>query len=653
MDKRPMILDNDQLIAVLNLTKNPISIHIGDEAVIQYANDAMLAVWGKDSSIIGLPLEEAIPEMKGQPFKEMFATAFREGTVYSGKETPADLVLGGKLGTYYFDFEYTPVRNSEGLIFCVMNSAVDVTDRVLHQQTLLKAQKDTIALAKEQAVNEQLSLDKQALESQVVQKAIEATENAEQFKRLVEQAPVAIAVMSSHELFVDIANQEILQIWGKDISIIGLPLAKAMPELEGQPFVGILQEVIATGKPFYGQETKAFVMRKGILTEGYFNFFCQPLKDGQGNINSVLQVVTEVTDQVLARLEVLRTKEMMDMAIDAANLGTWQIDPQTKDLQYNAALARMYGYVDETPMTYAQAIEQVTEEYKNLLLLDIEKAIAGGGVYDVTFTQRRFDDGEIIWLRSFGKVNLDETGNPLFSGFVMDVTAAKKDEQRKHDFIGIVSHELKTPLTSLNGYIQLLQRMAKKEGNSYVENVTGSAVRQLQRMNAMINGFLDLSRLESGKLILERSIFNLEELIQEMAVEARIVDSTHEVEVVKLTNVMVFADRVKIASVLSNLLSNAAKYSPGSPSITINCQITEGAVKVCVNDKGIGIDTEHINKLFDRFYRVDSGRAISGFGIGLYLSSEVISRHKGKIWGESEPGKGSSFCFTLPIVDEP
>ena len=651
MDTPSLFLDNDQLIAILNLTKNPISVHIGEDAVIQYANDAMLAVWGKERSIIGLPLEEALPEMKGQPFKEMFATAFAKGTLFTGTETPADLVVDGRLDTYYFDFEYRPVRNSKNEIFCVMNSAVDVTERVKHQQTLLHAQRDADALKKEQVMNEQLSAAKEILQSQVNISAKEASENAEQFKRLVEQAPVAITVLRSHELFVDIANAAILEIWGKEASIIGLPLAEAMPELEGQPFIGILQEVISTGVPFYAQESKAFVVRNGVLTEGYFNFICQPLRDGEGKINSVLQVVTDITKQVVSRLELQRTKEMMDMAIDAANLGSWQIDPITKALQYNSALARMYGYVDELPMTFDQAIAQVSVEHREMLVLNIEKAIAGGGAYDVTFTQRRFNDDELIWVRSFGKVNLDESGKPIFSGFVMDITEAKKDEQRKHDFIGIVSHELKTPLTSLNGYIQLLQRMAKKEENTMAMQITDSAIRQLQRMNGMINGFLDLSRLESGKLILDRTIFRLDELVREMAMESMVVDSTHPIEILSCDPVEVFADRIKIASVLSNLLSNAAKYSPEEKLIQIEAKKIDNQVRVCVRDTGMGIAPEHIDHLFDRFYRVeDTGKQVSGFGIGLYLSSEVIARHDGKIWAESELGEGSTFCFILPIA---
>ncbi|RZL45666.1 MAG: PAS domain-containing protein [Pedobacter sp.] len=646
------LLDNEQLISVLNASKTPTSIHVGENAVIQFANDAMLSVWGKDRSIVGLPVEEALPELIGQPFGELFASAWREGITHLGKEAPANLVVNGELRTYYFDFEYRAIKDSKGDVCCVMNSAVDVTERVQHKKTLLDAIKNAEALKQEQATNEKLNADKIALKSQIELRSLEALENAEQFRRLVEQAPIAITVLQGEDLIIDIVNQTMLEIWGKDISIVGLPLAKAMPELEGQPFIGILKNVIHSGEPFYAQESRAFVVRNGILTEGYFNFICQPLKDGLGNINSVLQVVTEVTEQVEARLVLQRTQEMMDMAIDASNLGSWHIDPITKGLKYNPALARMYGYQGNSPMTFDQAIGQVTEDYRETLIREIDLAISTGGIYDITFTQKKFDDDTLIWLRSFGKVNLDVDGTALFSGFVMDVTQAKKDEQRKNDFIGMVSHELKTPLTSINGYIQLLQRMAKKDSNKPAEDITGSAIRQLQRMNGMINGFLNLSRLESGKIVLDKSLFLLNELITEIINESILVDSSHDVKLLKCGELSLYADRLKIGSVLSNLLNNAVKYSPHAKLVTVDCSLVGNNVQVCIKDEGIGISKEHIDHLFDRYYRVESKSQISGFGIGLYLSAEVIYRHQGKIWAESELGKGSTFCFTLPIVNE-
>lgn len=648
MHQQVPLLNQQQLIDVLNTSKTATAIYIGEQAYIQFANDAMLKVWGKDRSVVGLLLHQALPELDGQPFGELLAKVWREGIIHEGTSTPADLLVDGKLSTFYFDFEYRPMKNENNEVYCIINSAVDVTERVQNQKLIDEAIKNAKALEEEQANNLILTSEKFELESQVQLISKEALENAEQFKRLVEQAPFAIAVFDGLDLKVDIVNAEMLAIWGKEKNVLGMPLAKALPELKGQPFEDIIRNVLITGIPYAAQETRAMVMHNGELKDGYYNFVCKTIKGPRGENKGVLQVVTDVTTQVEARLALQRTQEMMDMAIDASNLGSWLIHPITKKLRYNAALARMYGYDREVEMTFEDAMGQVSDEFRAPLSQEIEKAINEGGVYDVTFTQRRFNDGEMIWLRSFGKVNKVK-GEALFSGFVMDVTQAKKDEQRKNDFIGIVSHELKTPLTSINGYIQLVQRMAKKEGNNAIADITGSAVRQLQRMNEMINGFLDLSRLESGKVVLDKTDFKLDELITEIVNESRMIDSTHVIELNQSCSVNLFADRLKIGSVLSNLLSNAVKYSPHAKLVKVTCETIENHVKICVIDEGIGISNEHIEHLFDRYYRVESKSQISGFGIGLYLSSEVINRHSGKIWAESELGKGSTFCFTLPV----
>ncbi|RZK39017.1 MAG: PAS domain S-box protein [Pedobacter sp.] len=671
MNKDVDFLGYEQLISVLNLSKTPTAVHIGEEAVIQFANDAMLAVWGKDRTVIGLSLEDALPELRGQPFAAMFAKVWREGLTIAGTDTAADLIIDGELKKFYFDFEYRAVLDTDGKTQCILHSAVDVTERVLHDKTLRIQKELSEVLEREQslneeltaaneelsAINEELSENREQLselnaelENKVDQRVKEVVEVSKRFNTLVEQAPVAITLLVGMDLIVEVANPKILEVWSKDKSIIGLPLHKALPELVGQPFIDILRDVIQTGIPYYGKESKGILDRNGQLTEGYFNFICQPVRDGNGQVTSVLQVVTDVSEQVFSRLKLQRTQNMMEMAIDAAKLGSWHIDPETKALRYNDALSRMYGYDRAEKMTFDDAIGQISEEYRNHVTKEVERAIESGGDYDVTFTQRKFDQDELIWVRSFGKVNLDDSGVPIFSGFVMDVTEAKKEEQRKNDFIGIVSHELKTPLTSLNGYLQLLQRRASKSGDEQGTEIAASAVRQLQRMNSMINGFLNLSRLETGKMILDKGLFRIDELLREIANESGIVDASHQITFEFCDEIEVFGDRMKIGSVISNLLSNAVKYSPNAREIAVNCKLVDEKIQISVRDSGIGIDAKHIDHLFDRYYRVDNKSQISGFGIGLYLSSEIISRHHGEIWAESKLGEGSTFHFTLPLV---
>ncbi|RZK68854.1 MAG: PAS domain-containing sensor histidine kinase, partial [Pedobacter sp.] len=145
-------LSHDQLLEVFTLTQMPTAIHVGEDAIIQTANDAMLKVWGKDRSVIGKTLEEALPELKGQPFIDMFRRVWNEGLTISGTDTAAELEVEGKIETYYFDFEYRAVKDDTGKTICILHMALDVTDRVLKKNALALAYKNEVALEREQAL---------------------------------------------------------------------------------------------------------------------------------------------------------------------------------------------------------------------------------------------------------------------------------------------------------------------------------------------------------------------------------------------------------------------------------------------------------------------------------------------------------------------
>lgn len=166
----------------------------------------------------------------------------------------------------------------------------------------------------------------------------------------------------------------------------------------------------------------------------------------------------------------------------------------------------------------------------------------------------------------------------------------------------------------------------------------------------MINGFLNVSQLESGKINLNLTDFRLDDLIREMIADAGMAASGYDFQV-DCSEVTINADRNKIGTVLTNLLSNAIKYGASSKVISITCSCADGYTTLSVADEGIGIKQADISKLFERYYRVENNQTqhISGFGIGLYLSAEIIRRHQGKIWAESEPGKGTTVFVELPM----
>lgn len=218
---------------------------------------------------------------------------------------------------------------------------------------------------------------------------------------------------------------------------------------------------------------------------------------------------------------------------------------------------------------------------------------------------------------------------------------------KKDEFIVLASHELKTPLTSISGYLQILNR---QEHNDQVTKFLGKAYTQVQKLTALVNDLLDISKIEAGKLSLTIAEFDLVAIIED-AIEL-VKQTTNSYEITfepEEAQFMVSGDGQRIQQVVLNLLTNAIKYSPGAELVEVFLNYEDDAVKVGVRDYGLGIAPEKQQHIFSRFYRIEEATPnISGLGIGLYLSNEIVTRHNGRIWVESETGKGSTFWFTLP-----
>ncbi len=221
-------------------------------------------------------------------------------------------------------------------------------------------------------------------------------------------------------------------------------------------------------------------------------------------------------------------------------------------------------------------------------------------------------------------------------------------ESKKDNFISMASHELKTPITSLKIYADILERQFAKENINKFDKTISVMKNQMNKINQLIVDLLNLSKIQAGKLELRMDTFDFNELINEII--EQIQPTTHHIIEVKIKpHTRVFGDRDRIGQVLINLLTNAIKYSPEEKSITIDVISDKLEVRVCVRDYGVGIKKEHRKKIFERFYQIGSGdKTYPGLGMGLYISHEIITRHHGRIWVEKAQGKGSIFIFALP-----
>ena len=453
-------------------------------------------------------------------------------------------------------------------------------------------------------------------------------------------------------MFIEAINDQMLKMLGKTADIVGKPYVEALPEFEGQPFFKLLENVFVTGESFVGNEVRADVEHDGELKEGYFNFIYQPIKDDQEMTNSIICTAVDVTEQVNARKKVERAEESLRMAIDAAELGSYYINAADRIFVASPRLKEFFGFGPDEEVPYEAAINQIHPDYRQAAADLVEAAFTKGVRFDMEYPVIGYHDGKIRWVRGIGTVQHDSEGkNSYFTGVLHEITEKKQDEIRKNDFIGMVSHELKTPLTSLTAILQLLSRQLGDSEDEFLTNALNIANVQVKKMNNMINGFLNVSRLESGKIHIHPQEFDLEKLILDMINEIAFTLTSYTINYVECGSVIVNADRDKIGAVISNLLSNAAKYSPKGKVIDVACKIEHAQAIVSIKDEGIGINQRDIEKIFDRYYRVETNNTqyISGFGIGLYLSAEIIHRHDGKIWAVSEIGHGSTFYFSLPL----
>jgi signal transduction histidine kinase len=226
----------------------------------------------------------------------------------------------------------------------------------------------------------------------------------------------------------------------------------------------------------------------------------------------------------------------------------------------------------------------------------------------------------------------------------------KENQQRKDEFISIVSHELKTPLTSVKGYLELMDAMEDRQPN---KQFVQKGLENVKKLEKLIRDLLDVSKIQSGQLELNIAQFNIVALLDETIASTQMVSGTHEIIWENyLDNEMIIADRHRIEQVMTNLLSNAIKYSPGGKRVIVYSEKTDKELIIKVRDFGLGVPKDESLNIFERFYRSKGmSTTIVGFGLGLYICKDIITRHSGRIWVESEE-KGSAFYFTLPLIND-
>lgn len=366
----------------------------------------------------------------------------------------------------------------------------------------------------------------------------------------------------------------------------------------------------------------------------------------QQKANSLEAEIAErkVAEQAL-RLSEIRYRRLFEAARD----GVLILDPETrKILDANPFMEDLLdctreeligkelfeiGMLKDVPANQAMFREL---QVKNCIRFEESLETTTGRLQEIEVVANLYDEGE----KSIIQCN------------IRDIAERKDIERRKDDFISIASHELKTPVTSLKGFTQVLQRRLKKHADEESLRFLAIMDSQLNKLTKIINELLDISKLGQGKLDYQEEPFDLDALVQEVVENLQAGTSTHQLLIEGRTEAQVYGDRDRIGQVLINLLTNAIKYSPKAYTVIVRVSKDQENATVSVQDFGIGIAATYHEQIFERFYQVTDpeGKIYPGLGMGLYICTEIIKRHHGRIWVESRKNHGSTFSFTLPLT---
>lgn len=475
-------------------------------------------------------------------------------------------------------------------------------------------------------------------------------------------ATAATAIVHGPKLIYEFANDEYLRLFLGSREYLGRPLRGVLPELEGTGIFEQLDEAFRTGRRVEKTEAPLhFRTADGDMKLGYYTYTFTPHFDESGHVQGLILMGINVTESVLARQAIQRSQEQLRLITDRLPAFVAYIDREGRYQFVNRTYETWFG-MKASELRGKKRSDFATEETTRLAEPHERHALAGeparyenvlrkpSGEYSV-------QDVEFVPDRD------SETGEIRGAVIIAhDITEQKKVRQAleeairaRDEFLSIASHELKTPLTTIQLQTQLMKRnieLGRLDAfePARVNRLVSQTDKSVKRLARLVDDMLDISRISTGKLTFTPETFDLSELTREvvdrLAVQASGVllscDCRDPVEGVW--------DRFRIDQVLTNLVTNAIRYGQGSP-VEVTVHRSGPRAVLTVRDQGPGVSPENQERIFQRFERATSASSISGLGLGLYISREIIERHGGSIRVESEPGKGAAFIVELPLSE--
>lgn len=386
------------------------------------------------------------------------------------------------------------------------------------------------------------------------------------------------------------------------------------------------------------------------------------LYDADERLRGIVMIVQDVSNRKRSEAQ-LRKQESVTQAVMSSLPDLIAVLDRTGTIV--SANTSWNTFMAQLPPTRGSSVNTIGDNYIRQLEKN-GKRISGEYAQQVAAGIRRLLHGEItefvfeypvqlhneeLWFLLTATALKHEEGGVVVSH--TNITTLKKIDQQKNEFLSIVSHELKTPITSTRAYVQVLQKLLTNAGDLREASIITKVLNQIDKMQLLIADLLDISKIEAGKLRLDKQEFAIDELVFEIAEAMQLTSETHAIRFKGTSGAIINADRERIGQVIINLMDNAIKYSPDAETIEVESFIQENQVVVAVRDFGLGISKKDQKRLFQRFFRVQQaskGVVYPGLGLGLYICAEIIERSGGTLTVESELGKGSVFSVILPTV---
>ena len=621
----------------------------GPDHVVELANDGFRRIFG-GRDLVGRPYREAVPELADQPFFDHLDAVYRTGRSYFGLQEPValDRTNSGHREHIYCDYTYQVTRDARGDIDGILIFATEVTAQV------------------------------QAAQQREAQRA--------QLQAVFAQAPVAVCVFRGEDSVFDVVNPPFAEILGHPITaLVGQPFFEVMPELRAQGLPELLAEVRRTGAPHVAQEQAFQLLHHPPGVPGYYNFVYQPLFDAQHRVTGIVCVVIDVSAQVAARRVVEAREESFRLMADNVPAMLWVTNPDGQCTYLNQP---WYAYTGQTEaealgLGWTNAVHPDDVAAAGTAFLD---ATARRAPFDILYRLRR-RDGVYRWAVDRGLPRFGPNG--AFAGIVgtvVDVHEQKLAElalqkltkklRKSRDqaealnaeladsngqltrtnvdldnFIYTASHDLKAPISNIEGLLYLLQEelppAVAQDGE--VGPTLTRMLESVERFKRTIDHLTEVSKLQKEHAP-ATTLVDLAAVVEDVRQDLRpLLQATGaklSVDVSALPPVQ-FSEK-NLRSIVYNLLSNAVKYhSPDRPPrVDVRAHVRAGHTVLEVHDNGLGIATHQLPRLFTMFQRFHDH--VEGSGIGLYMVKRMVENAGGRLEVHSQPGAGTTFFVFLP-----